>query len=195
MRLHLIRHGQTQSNVDRLLDTAHPGAPLTEEGHAQAAALVDVLADEPLDAIFASTLTRAQETAAPLAKARGLEVKTLEGVQEIAAGVEEMSADWTVYVGELNSWSAENMDSKLEGGESAREFIERYDDALRTLEQAGLENVAVVSHGAAMRVWGITQLAAEHHRLASPLANTEWITLVGSPTEGWTVESWGRTRF
>ena len=148
-----------------------------------------------MDAIYASTLTRAQQTAQPLAKDRGLKVQVLDGIQEIAAGVEEMSADWTAYVSELESWSAENMDSMLEGGESARQFMERYDSAMRSIEEAGHENVAVISHGAAIRVWTITKLAPEHRGVAAPLSNTEWITLTGSPTDGWRVETWGRNRF
>ena len=35
-RLHLVRHGQTPSNVAGALDTALPGAPLTELGREQA---------------------------------------------------------------------------------------------------------------------------------------------------------------
>ena len=44
MRLLLIRHGQTEANVNRQLDTAHPGLPLNERGLSQAEALVASLA-------------------------------------------------------------------------------------------------------------------------------------------------------
>lgn len=71
MRLLLVRHGQTPSNVRFLLDTAVPGPGLTELGERQAAALPEALAGEDIDALYASTLTRAQLTAAPLAGARG----------------------------------------------------------------------------------------------------------------------------
>ena len=47
MRLILIRHGETQSNVDRLLDTAHPGAPLTATGLQQAHAVMSLNPDLP----------------------------------------------------------------------------------------------------------------------------------------------------
>jgi len=43
MRLILIRHGQTVSNVGGLLDTAHPGADLTPLGRQQAGSLVTTL--------------------------------------------------------------------------------------------------------------------------------------------------------
>lgn len=75
MRLLLIRHGQTPSNLKHLLDTAEPGPGLTSLGQKQAAALPDALASERIDALYASTLVRTQLTAAPLAAATGLEVR------------------------------------------------------------------------------------------------------------------------
>ena len=191
MRLILIRHGQTKSNVDLALDTAFPGAPLDETGLAQAEALVEAIAHEPIDALYCSTLTRAQQTAAPLAKARGLQAVIADGIQEIAAGVEEMNTDWQAYVDMLNSWSPTNLDVGLEGGETARQFVTRFTNAVAAMEQAGDEHVALVSHGAALRVWAITQDPTIGFDLAPPLANTQWITLNGSMTAGWRIERWG----
>lgn len=191
MRLILIRHGETQSNVDRALDTAHPGAPLNETGLAQAEALVEALAHEEIDVLYASTLIRAQQTAAPLAKARGLEPIIIDGIQEIAAGVEEMRTDWTNYVGMLNTWHPDNMDVGLEGGETAREFLTRFSNAVAAMEQAGDERVALVSHGAALRVWAIWQDPEIGFENAVPLRNTQWIVLNGSAADGWKIERWG----
>ena len=191
MRLILIRHGQTDANVRRQLDTAYPGLPLNETGHAQAKALVDAISHERIDAIYCSTLTRAQQTAAPLAAARGLDAVIVEGIQEIAAGVEEMSTNWQPYVDMLNSWSPTNLDAALEGGETARQFVTRFTNAVAAMEQAGDEHVALVSHGAALRVWAITQDPTIGFDLAPPLANTQWITLNGSMTAGWRIERWG----
>jgi broad specificity phosphatase PhoE len=56
MRLLLVRHGQTPSNVRSLLDTAVPGPGLTELGERQAAAPPEALAGEDIDALYASTL-------------------------------------------------------------------------------------------------------------------------------------------
>ena len=190
MRLLLIRHGQTQSNVNRELDTAFPGAPLNEAGLAQAEALVEALAHERIDALYCSTLTRAQQTAAPLAASRALEAVIVDGIQEIAAGVEEMSTNWQPYVDMLNSWSPTNLDVGLEGGETARQFVTRFTNAVAAMEQAGDEHVALVSHGAALRVWAITQDPTIGFDLAPPLANTQWITLNGSMTAGWRIERW-----
>ncbi|WGT47534.1 histidine phosphatase family protein [Tessaracoccus lacteus] len=191
MRLILIRHGQTDANVRRQLDTAYPGLPLNETGHAQAKALVDAISHERIDAIYCSTLTRAQQTAAPLAAARGLDAVIVEGIQEIAAGVEEMNTDWGPYVDMLMSWSPTNLDVGLDGGETARQFITRFTNAIAAMEQAGDEHVALVSHGAALRVWALTQDPTISHEIAMPLENTKWIVLNGSTEDGWRIERWG----
>lgn len=192
MRLILIRHGETRSNVEHLLDTAFPGAPLNETGLAQAQTLPERLAHEPIEAVFASTLTRAQQTAAPVAAARGLEVEVIDGVQEISAGVEELNPDWTTYIAELNSWSPTNADSKLEGGETAREFMTRFTRAVAEVEARGHACAAIVSHGAALRVWGLAQQPEFGMENAPPLQNTAWIVLNGSTRDGWTIEDWGQ---
>ena len=191
MRLLLIRHGQTEANVNRQLDTAYPGLPLNEHGLGQADALVEALAHEPIDAMYASILTRAQQTAAPLATARGLEAVVIDGIQEISAGVEEMNTDWRKYLEVLMSWAPDNMDVGLEDGETAREFLARFDAAIEAVESAGHERVALVSHGAALRVWAITQDPSVGMDNAVPLDNTQWIVLNGSTADGWKIESWG----
>ncbi|MCV9993183.1 histidine phosphatase family protein [Paeniglutamicibacter sp. ZC-3] len=93
MRLILIRHGQTTSNVGHHLDTGEPGASLTDLGREQARALPAALAATTIEAIYASTLLRTQQTAAPLAAALGLEVGIRAGLREIPAGTLEMAND------------------------------------------------------------------------------------------------------
>ena len=93
MRLLLIRHGQTPSNVLGLLDTAPPGPGLTDLGVEQAAALPATLADQRIDLIAASVQPRARLTAAPLAAARGLQVLVRDGLCEVPAGDLEMRGD------------------------------------------------------------------------------------------------------
>ena len=56
MRLILIRHGQTNSNVDGLIDTDEPGTGLTGLGFVQAAALPDSLGGESIDVLYTLSL-------------------------------------------------------------------------------------------------------------------------------------------
>ncbi len=190
MRLILIRHGQTQSNLDHLLDTGHPGAPLTDEGLQQAATLVERLAAEPIEVIYSSDLTRARQTAEPLASAKGLRVLEHAGLREIFAGADDMSSDWVPYVSVLDTWHTDP-ENKLPDGESWPEFQERFEAAIAEIADTGVEVAALVSHGAALRVWipfvcaNTTAGDARHWRLD----NTDYVVIEGDAA-GWNLVSW-----
>lgn len=194
MRLYLARHAQTSSNVARALDTAHPGAPLTELGLQQAERLADRLSGVKLTAVAASPLQRAQQTAAPLADACGLPVLTFEGLREVDAGELEMrTSDEAAarYVELLHAWADGDLDATVPDGISGHEFTARFDDAIRALEEevlrAGGGDACAVSHGAALRTWaaircrGVDPVAVSRYRLA----NTAVIVLEGSSRDGW----------
>ena len=186
MRLILVRHGRTDSNVGLLLDTGEPGAELDESGLEQAASLVERLSEHPIDAVFASNLVRTQQTARPLAEARGLEVRVLPGLREIPAGEDEMSADARRYIGALIAWGEGDLHARVPGGENALEFFARYDDAIDTVAASGAEVAMVVSHGAALRVWATARVAGFREALGpAHLDNTGVIVVDGSPAEGW----------
>ncbi|MFE6365165.1 histidine phosphatase family protein [Streptomyces sp. NPDC057806] len=196
MRLLLVRHGQTPTNVDYLLDTAVPGPGLTALGEAQAGALPEALADEDIEALYASTLVRTQLTAAPLAAARGPEVTVRDGIREIAAGDLEMLPGDTeqgeLYMRTAFSWAAGDTELRMPGGESGTEFLARYDAVVEEAARSGAGTVAMISHGAAIRTWtaaraGNVDLAfAAGHRLA----NTGVVILEGSPSDGFKALSW-----
>lgn len=192
MRLLLIRHGRTASNVTRLLDTAPPGAPLDDVGLDQARALADTLADEPIEAVYASDLIRSQQTAEPLALRHGLEVIVRAGVREIQAGEDEMSADWVRYLTTIISWQS-NIDTRIPGGETGREVLARFDAVLGEARAKGHRTIAVVSHGAMIRTWAAiraTNLTVDFLRTTS-LENTLVVDLADAADGSWQVTRWG----
>ncbi|MCX4574647.1 histidine phosphatase family protein [Streptomyces sp. NBC_01571] len=199
MRLILVRHGQTPSNVEFLLDTATPGPGLTALGEKQAAALPQALADEKIDALYASTLTRAQLTAAPLAAARGLEVRVREGIRELSAGDLEMlrgdTKEARAYLTTAFAWASGETALRMPGGESGTEALGRFDAVVAEAAESAAGAVAMVSHGAAIRVWTAARARnvevsfATGHRLD----NTDVVILEGSPEDGWTAVSWAGT--
>src|SRR3954463_12801820 len=95
MRLLLLRHGQTSSNVLGLLDTDAPGPSLTLLGQRQAEEVPMALAERAArpQALFVSTVLRTQQTAVPLAQHFGLRATVLPGVREIEAGALEDRSD------------------------------------------------------------------------------------------------------
>ncbi|MBZ5739092.1 histidine phosphatase family protein [Nocardioides mangrovi] len=190
MRLILIRHGETPSNVAGALDTARPGAPLTPLGHRQAEALPAVLTTVRIAAIHASPLVRTQLTAAPLATARGLDVAISEGLEEIAAGSLEMhTAEESIeaYADTVAAWIAGDLAARMPGAEDGHEFVGRYDDAVRDLADGHPADATLVavSHGAAIRTFASRHGGPRDQRLR----NTGAVVLDGRPG-AWEVTGW-----
>ena len=80
MELLLVRHALPErTDGDRA--TADP--PLSERGRLQADATGEFLSGERIDAVYASPLQRACETAQPLAERLGMAVVTSQGLREI----------------------------------------------------------------------------------------------------------------
>ena len=84
-RLYLIRHGETDSNKSFRFQ-GQTDIELNEKGLAQAELLAEHFKNIRLDAVYSSSLTRARQTAAPLAAVHGLEVQPVEDIKEIAFG-------------------------------------------------------------------------------------------------------------
>lgn len=85
----LVRHGQTPT-TGRTLPGRAPGLHLAEVGRDQARVAAERLAALPrVDAVYASPLERARETAAPIATSRGLRTRIHRGLLECDFG------DWT----------------------------------------------------------------------------------------------------
>lgn len=156
MRLLLIRHAQTPSNVRGLLDTGAPGPGLTELGHRQAAAIPGALKDQEISSITVSNLVRTSLTAAPLAEERGLTPVVDPGVREIEAGDDEMAAGFASFVRYIEvawAWATGDLDVRMPGAENGHEFFERFDGSVERAMTAGGPHPVIVSHGAAIRVW------------------------------------------
>ena len=185
MRLIFIRHGRTQSNVDHLLDTAFPGAPLDEVGLAQAQALPAKLAHEPIEVVMTSDALRAQQTGAPLARGLGVPLIAHPGVREIFAGDWEMRSDWLDYQGVILSWQTDPS-TAMPNGESGYSFFTRFDRAIAEL--ADDDCAAVVSHGAALFTWlahrGNVEVGVDWR-----LGNTDTVVVEGRIGE-WRIKSW-----
>ncbi|GAB6986542.1 histidine phosphatase family protein [Nocardioides pyridinolyticus] len=190
MRLILVRHGETPSNVVGALDTARPGATLTALGHRQAAAIPPVLSDQPVAAVHASPLVRTQLTAAPLAAALGLEVRVTEGLEEVSAGALEMhtaAASVEAFVDTAAAWVAGDLDATMPGGSDGHAFVERYEAAVRTITTGHARDATIVafSHGTAIRTFAARHGGPQDERLL----NTGAVVLEPAPT-GWTVVEW-----
>lgn len=99
------------------------------------------------------------------------------------------------YVRTVFGWAAGDVDVRLPGSVDGIEFFARFDAAIAEIAARHPEpdaTVAVVSHGAAIRVWSGSRAAnlsadftAHRH-----LDNTGVVVLTGSPSDGWLAETW-----
>jgi probable phosphoglycerate mutase len=173
----LFRHAQSEANVIGSLHSKVPGPPLTELGHQQAAALAERLAGAEIAAVWASGMTRAQQTARAVADVLDLPLRTHADLREGFVGdlhdrtddeahelFDEMSVTWFLD-GDL--------DFRRPGGESGQQIVDRLgaalDEVLEGLQEG--ETAVVVSHAAALRLTvpqrcpGISPLHALRHHL------------------------------
>lgn len=197
MKLILARHGQTQANLDRVLDTLPPGYPLTCEGRRQAVELADVLCAEPVVAVYASTALRARQTAAPVAARHGLAPTELDGVQEVFLGDLEGRHDHEaheMWSGIYRAWHSGYPDRRVPGGESGTEVLDRYRASLTRLATMHDGTVVVVSHGAAMRLAVATVASNLDSDFAKddylPNARTVVLETDGGTGLGWLCRRW-----
>lgn len=194
-RLVLVRHGETQSNVDKMLDSAPPGAPLNETGRRQARDLAAALGAEPIVAVHASIALRAQQTAAPLTEKLGLPMGVHAGAREVFVGELEMRGDEQALRGfgdTMRAWANGNLDTAAPGGESGTSAIRRMSETVREICAPHTDGVVVLcSHGAVIRLVSCVladNLRLDVHGLAL-MPNTCRVTLQPHPT-GWHCTEW-----
>jgi probable phosphoglycerate mutase len=150
----LIRHAETAWNAEKRLQ-GHLDIPLNAEGQRQAVALGQALQGVPIDAIIASDLQRARQTAHEIAAARGMSVQIDPGLRERCYGAFEgmLYADiGEQYPEAFAAWKARDMDARFPQGvntaETLREFAERAVGAITRIAREGkYRRVALVTHG------------------------------------------------
>ena len=162
MELLLIRHA-LPVRIDSGDGPADPD--LSEAGHQQAAALADWLVAEGIDAIWASPMRRARQTAAPLEAATGLtatiddELKEFDADEPHYIPMEELSTDdprWRELIERLGA---------------PEQFAFR-DQAAAAVERAVAahsgQRVAVVCHGGVVNAYLSTILGIDRPLFFEP---------------------------
>ncbi|MGH2805634.1 MAG: histidine phosphatase family protein [Actinomycetota bacterium] len=160
----LVRHGATDWNIYKRAQ-GHADIDLNAEGHRQASTAAQELGHLEIDAVYASDLKRAVDTATPIAAAHGLEVKLDKRLREIDQGewegltVEEISAKWPDLWGPARHYSARP------GGESPQQVRDRSLEALSDIVAAHADDhVVIVSHGGTIRWISAEALGYDEYR-------------------------------
>jgi broad specificity phosphatase PhoE len=194
-RLLLIRHGETDDNHRRVFQ-GQSGRGLNARGRAQAMSLAARFERVGLRAaaLYCSDLERARETADLLSGALKLAPIADPALREVDVGAwqglgyEEVASR---YPEEWDAWRR-GIDFKRGGGETYAELGDRMAAAIDGIVAAHAgETVAIVSHGAAIKVFvgrvlGLDTTALRRYRVAS---NTG-VTLVTRDGEIDTLAIW-----
>ncbi|MED5620357.1 histidine phosphatase family protein [Ideonella sp. BN130291] len=195
-RVIAIRHGETAWNVDTRIQ-GQLDIPLNDTGRWQAGRLARALADEPLDAIYASDLGRAHETAQALAATTGLPVVLDTGLRERGFGIfegmtfKDIEQRWPE---QSRRWRQRDPHFGPEGGETLAGFYDRCIAAATRLAAAHPgQTIALVAHGG---VLDCLYRAGSRITLQAPrtwqLGNAGINRLLYS-AEGFTLVGWGDT--
>jgi broad specificity phosphatase PhoE len=189
-RLIIWRHGQTSWNAtDRI--QGHRDIDLDEVGRGQAAAAAAAIAACQPDAIVSSDLRRAMDTAAPLAAATGLPVRTDPRLRERYLGElqgltgAQASAGWPDVT---ERWRRGQVVDGA-GVEEIVDMVARVGDAVRdalTLVPAS-GRLVLVTHGGAAK-YAMAELLDWPPSVGSRVAglnNCHWSDLWRHPTRGW----------
>ncbi len=146
MSIYLIRHGETELNVARIMQPAE--TPLSARGKAQSQSLAARMFGCGLAGVVSSHLPRAWQTASEVAWASGLQPQACELLQER-------------NFGELRGLSYDSlgfnplfMTQAPAGGEAALQFAQRVSAAFRfvvALRASMSGPLAVVTHGMVIR--------------------------------------------
>lgn len=154
-RLILIRHGESAANLARVF-AGQTDVPLTEKGHAQAALTADYLAaHEKVDAVYASDLQRAYETACHVAEKFQLPVSPIPAFREIYAGEWEgrpFDEVAEAFAGDYATWRGDIGHARCTAGESFLELQARCTAAVaRLAKRLEGKTVVVATHATPIR--------------------------------------------
>jgi probable phosphoglycerate mutase len=149
MLLYCIRHGESIYNAEGRIQ-GRLDVPLSDLGRRQSEAAAGVLRGKPVDALYASTLRRAMETAEIVSKALGVTIRPVPRLMEIDVGVfqGQMQSELARRFPEaLAQWTSGDPEYAIPGGESRRQLAERGREAFEAVRRAGHREAVIVAHG------------------------------------------------
>lgn len=195
-RIIAVRHGETAWNVDARIQ-GQLDIALNPTGLLQAARVAQALADEAIDAIYASDLLRAWQTARAIAEVADCPLKPSLGLRERGFG----RFEGRTYAEIESLWPEESMHWRKRdphwapiGGESLTTMRTRVLDTVTQLAQQHLgQQIVLVAHGGVM---DLLYRLATGQELQAPrtwmLGNAAINRLLWTP-DGFTLVGWSDT--
>ena len=150
--IHLVRHGEVE-NPKGVIYGRLPGYHLSERGQRQARAAAQHLSDREIEAVVASPMERAQETAEAIAEVHGLDVGTDDRFIESHSTIEGLGRSARLLLRDPRVWWHFRNPLTPSWGEPFSEIRVRMLDGVGELLQAHVGGeVVIVSHQTPVQV-------------------------------------------
>ncbi|MEP6736919.1 MAG: histidine phosphatase family protein [Chryseolinea sp.] len=155
-KIYIVRHGQTDLNLQNIVQGSGVDTSLNDTGRAQARGFFEAYKSVAFDKVYYSKLRRTKETIQCFLDL-GLPSESLIGLNEISWGTKEgyrITPDEDKYYHHMISeWQSGNTTLSIEGGESPDDVVERMRPAVNHIMAQTAENtVLVCMHGRAIRI-------------------------------------------
>ena len=192
-RLCIVRHGETAWNAEHRVQ-GQLDVPLNATGEAQALAVARVLAQESFDAIYSSDLSRARQTADPIANLLSLGILLDGNLRERHYGIFERLTYAEVksrYPVDYARFEARDPDYAFRTGESLKDFSARSIAVIsKMVDEHKGKSILVFTHGGVLDklyrfITGLP-LSAERD-FGIPNAGLNRIEITAS---GWQIRAW-----
>lgn len=174
-RILLVRHGQSQGNAEGRFG-GHTATPLSARGRRQAEAAARALASEKIAAIYSSDLPRAVQTAEPLARLTGLEIRRTTAFRERSVGVMEGLTFEEAAEQHPEQYAAlirRDFEHVILGGESYRQMLNRASEKLdHAIQKHRGGRICVFSHTGTICILTLHLMGA----LDAPELRPVWIS-------------------
>ena len=136
IRLYLLRHAENRANLTKEFSSRKVDYPLTAKGELQAQQTAQYFLDKEIEAIYASPLKRARQTAEIIAAPLHLPVTVMENFREVDVGDLEngppSAEKWDYHNALIMDWMNGHPERRFPGGEDYFDLWGRMRDGLQT---------------------------------------------------------------
>jgi len=155
-KIYIIRHGQTDFNLQGIVQGSGVDSSLNATCRAQAQAFFEMYGEIPFDKVYTSSLKRTAQTVAQFID-KGIPHESLPGLNEISWGSNEgqkiTPEEDAYYHWMLQQWQSGNTALRIQGGESPDEVAARQQPVIeKILANDADKTILICMHGRALRI-------------------------------------------
>ncbi len=156
-KIFLIRHGQTDYNLQGIVQGSGVDTSINETGRKQSLAFFNKYKDVSFDRIYTSVLQRSAQSVQPFIDL-GITWEKHEGLNEISWGNNDGTkisvAEHAVYNDVIKSWQEGDLELKMAGGESPMDVYRRQVPVYELIKKREDDKIILICmHGRAMRIF------------------------------------------